>query len=363
MIDNEAIREDADRDEPEVTNAALTIQDAADLFQAQAEKPGETKDAERPSKTPRTDRERGTAQTDGADDKSYDGSDQDDDEEDREDPDDDTEEVEDDDNETSNEKPRRNVADDDLEVEFSVDGETKRVSIKDLKRLAGQEAALTRKSQEVAETRKAVEDERTKYAAALDAQVQKARADFEPYTKIDFLVAQQRMDPESFAQLRQDAQAAHANLKFLESEVGSFVEQSRARQEAALKAQALECIKVLQDPEKGIPGWNNALYDEIRSYSIAQGIDADVVNSLVDPAAIRLLHKAMRFDRVQETAKSKVTRKVNAPKTLIKAQGRDQASNDTTSRREALAALRRNGGSTDAAADAFMAISRRADRD
>ena len=43
-------------------------------------------------------------------------------------------------------------------IDILVDGETQQASIKDLKRLYGQEASLTRKSQEVAAQRKEAED-------------------------------------------------------------------------------------------------------------------------------------------------------------------------------------------------------------
>jgi hypothetical protein len=46
------------------------------------------------------------------------------------------------------EKPRR-AAEDDDEVVVSVDGQEHRIAVKDLKRLFGQEASLTQKSQQV----------------------------------------------------------------------------------------------------------------------------------------------------------------------------------------------------------------------
>lgn len=53
-------------------------------------------------------------------------------------------EDEDEDDDVENENP---VLSDDAKVEIQVDGETVQASVKDLKRLYGQEAALTRKSQ------------------------------------------------------------------------------------------------------------------------------------------------------------------------------------------------------------------------
>ena len=61
---------------------------------------------------------------------------------------------------------RQDQEDDETEVELSedalvevqVDGETQQVSLKSLKRLHGQEASLTRKSQDVAARRKEAEE-------------------------------------------------------------------------------------------------------------------------------------------------------------------------------------------------------------
>lgn len=351
----EAIHEDAENGEG---NGALSLEDAADLFLKRFENP--SKDAETPSNEDADEERKGKAPTsEGAEDEDPKSSTEtDEDEESAEDPEnDDTDEDGDDDEKSSNEKPGKPVTDDDI-VEVTVDGETRRASIRELKRLFGQEAALTRKSQEVAESRKAVDNDRTRYAAALDKMVERAREAFAPYSQIDFLVAQQRMDPEAFAQLRADAQKAHETLTFLEGELGSFVQEAQAKAQGELKARAKEAVAALSDPEKGIPGWSNGLYDEIRTYSISQGLAPEVVNTIVDPSAIKLLWKAMRYDKVQTEAKQKVQRKVNAPTKVIKTQARDARDTDATSRRDALLAMRKSGGTLDSAADAFLALDR-----
>ena len=71
-------------------------------------------------------------------------------EEDLEDPDEaeDTDEDEDDTEEDEEEDDEPLAASDDQIVDIAVNGETKKVSVKDLKRLYGQEASLTKKSQD-----------------------------------------------------------------------------------------------------------------------------------------------------------------------------------------------------------------------
>jgi hypothetical protein len=355
------IREDVEQNHgAEDYTGALSVSEAADAFLTRLSSQ-EPKDADnRPSEA--QDKVRGDrATTEEAQDKDE-APEPEEGAEDTEDPDQEvTEDAEDeDDQEVEDSKPKK-LADDDLEIEFTVDGETRKASVRDLKRLAGQEAALTRKSQEVAEQRKATEAEKTKYAAALDTMVTRAREAFKPYSEIDFLVAQQKMDPESFAQLRQDAQRAHDTMRALEGELDAFVKEQHAAHQRQIREEAKECIKVLQDPERGIPGWNTSLYDEIRTYGIAQGLDPEVVNTLTNPAAIKLLWKAMKHDRVQQEARAKVSRKVNAPTKVIKSSVKDTAQDSAVSRQKAIAAMRNSGGNLDSAADAFLAIARQRD--
>lgn len=343
-----------DANDGEGNTGALSLEDAADAFLKRFE--NQTEDAKEPSEADADEKRRETATSEEAEDedpKSDTDADTTDDDA-AQDPDEDTDEDGDDDETSSNEKPGKPVTDDDI-VEITVDGDTKRASVRELKRLFGQEAALTRKSQEVAEQRKAADTQRERYAAALDKMVERARANFEPYAKIDYLQAQQRLTPEDFAALRQDAQAAHETLKYLEGELDTFIKDAHERTQSDLKAKAKEAITTLSDPEKGIPGWSNALYDEIRTYSISQGLAPEVVNTIVDPTAIKMLWKAMRYDKVQSEAKKKVQRKVNAPQKVIKAQARDERDDSVSSRRDALAAMRKSGGSLDSAADAFLA--------
>lgn len=287
------------------------------------------------------------------------GSDQE--HEDQEDPDEnegsdgsDEEEVEDEPNDEEGSKGDK-VAPDDLEVEVTVGDERHKVSVKELKRLYGQEASLTKKSQEVAEIRKKVETDGAKHAAALDRLMTAAKARWEPYSQIDMLVASREMDPEAFKQLRKDAQEAYQDFQFLTQEVESFVRETEAQRVAQLQEQAKEAIKVLSDPEKGIPGWSTQLYDDIRGFAIGKGLDARMVNSIVDPTVIKLLHAAMQYERNKKAVEEKVHRKVVAPKKVLKTTtpvNRQEAKNPAKT--QAKAQLRKTGKIEDAA-NAFMA--------
>ncbi len=220
-------------------------------------------------------------------------------------------EAEDEEEEESKEEPKK-VLEEDALVKVKVDGEELEVSVKDLKRLYGQEAALTRKSQEAAAKRKEAEAAAIKASATLDKMYQKALAKWEPYSKIDFMVAQKQLDVDQFAALRAEAQAAYEDFRFISEEADAFVKQTQAQQQQALQEAAKESVKVLRE---AIPNWSPTLYDQIREYAISTGMEAEVVNNLVDPIAIQLIHKARMYD---ESKKIVTKKKVVTPKKVVK---------------------------------------------
>lgn len=210
------------------------------------------------------------------------------------------EEPEDEDNETEDEaEDDVAVIDDDAEVEYLVDGETRRASIKSLKRLAGQEASLTRKSQEVATKRKEADDAITKSQVVFDKLLKQARERAKPYQDVDMLVASKSMSTEDFAQLRKEAQEAFQDLQFLEEEADLYFNDLHTQQQAAMQEAAKECVKVLRDE---IPEWSNQMYNDIRSYAISEGLPEDQVNQYVDPVVIQILNKARLYDQGKKVA-------------------------------------------------------------
>ena len=242
----------------------------------------------------------------------------------------------------------KKTLDDDAEVEIKVDDEVKKVSVKELKRLWGQEAALTRKSQEVAAKRKEVEATEQKLAVSLEKLYTKAKDKWEPYSKIDMLVASKQLDAEQFAALRAEAQAAYEEFRFVTEEADTFVKQSDAQRQEQLKVQAQEAVKVLKET---IPNWNSGLYDNIRDYAITLGMDPEVVNNLVDPVAIQIIHKARLFDESKKVATKK---KVLTPKKVVKSTVSASAKEFKPDNKAKLLEKVRYSSDPDDAADLFM---------
>ena len=204
-------------------------------------------------------------------------------------------------------------ADDDAMVEVTVDGKVVQQSVKELKRLAGQEASLTRKSQETASKRKEADEAINKNHAVFQTLLAKAEEKYKPYSEVDMLLASKTMDADDFALLRKEAQDAETELKFLREEADKFYSDVQAQNQQALRDAAKQAVEVLQND---IPEWSDDLYNDIRAYAIEQGMDEATVNTIVDPTAIKILHKARLFDQGKQVAT--VKKKVAAKKKVLR---------------------------------------------
>jgi len=286
---------------------ALSVDEAADAILSRwEEKDAETQPSEDPEtiETPDVEQEE-TADIEEPDEaEETDSSDEDEIEQD----DEDAEETDDDDE--ADEEEAEGVSDD-TQIEITVNGKTQLHSIGSLKRLAGQEAAITQKSQQVASQRKVLDDAIGKNHIAYQKMLEAAQERAKPYQEIDMLVAAKAMETEDFAALRKEAEAAQRDLKFLSDEADAFYKDVQEQQQAQLQQAAQECVKVLQED---IPDWNNRLYNDIRTYAIEQGLEETEVNNYVDPAVLKILNKARLYDAGKKVAtvkkKAATTKKV-----------------------------------------------------
>jgi hypothetical protein len=245
---------------------------------------------------------------------------------------------------------------DDAEIEIKVGEETKKATLKDLKRLYGQEASLTQKSQKVAEAQRIADANNTRATTALNTLLGKAVERFKPYQDMDWLVLSQRMNTEDFQALRADATAAQADLTFLQTELDQTVQKQRNDTLQAHQQAAQECLKALSDPEKGIKDFSQPVYNEIVKFAADNGLPAAV--NFVDPAALKIIHMAMQYAKSQQaaaTAATKVNRAVQQATRVLKpttsSSSTTQASN---TRQQAMRSLR-SSGSVEDAERAFMA--------
>jgi hypothetical protein len=292
----------------DAATANLSVDETAEAFLKRWEDPEKVSEGDKGANDPQGEE---TSTAEDVEDEETEETEQTDDDQSNEADDDGEQEEDTEDTETEEVK----VADDDVLVKITVDGEEKTVSVKELKRLYGQEASLTRKSQEIAEKRKAAEEEGAKYVTGIQTLLQRAYSRYEPYSKIDFLVASKELSTEEFSALRQEAQKAYEDVQFLQSELDGVLKTTQERQSTLRREAAAEAVRVLSDPKTGIPNWSPEVYDEIRMYAIGSGLPAEQVNNYVDPTVIKILYKAMMNDKTKAVATEK---KAKAPQKVLK---------------------------------------------
>jgi len=198
----------------------------------------------------------------------------------------------------------KRVASDDDEVVIKVDTEERRVSVKDLSRLYGQEASLTRKSQELSGARKLAEDQSHLALAVLTRMYEKATERAKPYENIDLFKASRELEPSEFDALRAEMAKATEEKRFFEAELGQLTQTLRTTRDNFIRSQASTAIATLKEK---IPQWSDGLYDELRTYAVKEGMHPDVVNQIVDPNALLMIHKARLYDAAKAKAKAKVS--------------------------------------------------------
>lgn len=243
-------------------------------------------------------------------------------------------------------------ATDEAVVKLTVDGEEKKVTVKELKRLYGQEASLTRKSQEIAEARKKAEDEGAKFIAQSERLLQKAQARYQPYAQIDWMLAQKTLSTAEFAALRKEALTAYEDVKFLSEETEAILDEQKGLRQAEMVEAAKESLAVLQEK---VPNWSKEHYDEIRSFAVSKGLTVETVNSIIDPVAIMLIRDAMLYQKARDRAESK-RKAVPSPRKVVRSSKGAGVPNIGRKAQAdaALARLKSTGSASDAEA-AFMA--------
>lgn len=248
------------------------------------------------------------------------------------------------------------VADpEDPEFDIKVGEETRKAKLSDLKRLYGQEAALTQKSQALAEARANAETIASNASAILTAQTDRAAKVWEPYAKLDYLALSTQMDPKDFAELRTEAATALENLNTLKSTLDGHERVTKERHAVQHRERSEATIKELSDPDKGIKGWGPELYGNLLTYAETQGMPAAVARSIMDAPALRLMHKAMLYD--QGKAKTAEVKKVVQKATMSLKPG-PKGAGEVDGLKAALRAMKADRGSHDSTAAAFLALGR-----
>ena len=251
-------------------------------------------------------------------------------------------------------KTAKYVEDDDSLVKYVVDGQEMSVSIKDLKRLAGQEASLTRKSMEAASRRKEAEEIGTYHAQGLARLVAMAEEEYAPYANIDFLSAAK--DPtisgDELRALRDEASAKYQKYQFLTQELKGFTQQQTEQRNKLMHEQASVTIQELTNPESGIPGWGPKLYEEVGNYAISRGMRPETFTAILDAPSLRVIHDAYRYDKAKQIQTKK---KAAAPANVLKSSAAPDTGRFGSDKAKSSMSKLRESGNRDDAVSALLA--------
>jgi hypothetical protein len=255
-----------------------------------------------------------------------------------------------DEGEDDKDNKKKKVLDDNAVVKVKVGDTEEEVPVSKLTRLYGQEKALTQKSMEVAETRKQLQEAGERHIAAAEGLMQRAAQAYEPYSKVDWGLAVKELTTEEYTALRAEATHAYQNWKFYEQELDGYVGEARKFHEQERVATAQKTLKALQDPQTGIPGFNKETYVAIRDYAVANGMPEEAFGSIVDEVPLRLMHKAMLYDKGAKAVTKKVEKKSTK---IVKARSSGQVTRETfskSSKPDPIKRLMKTGDSEDAEA-------------
>ena len=221
-----------------------------------------------------------------------------------------------------------------------------------------QNAAFTRKTQEIADHRRAIEatvqeiqTERQSYAQNLQQLLYVAAPEAQKFASIDW----QRLaseNPADYVRLSAERDALRGRIGAIQGElqrVASQAQQGQAQQFAALRqaeqAKLVEALPDFGDPEKG-----PKLASSMRQWLRAQGFSDAEIGQVVDSRVLVVAEKAMRADQAA-TVRRQAETKRNTAAATVQPPGAGRQRSDTQAaqrRNQKMAKLRNSGSEKDA---------------
>lgn len=196
---------------------------------------------------------------------------------------------------------------DDAKFTLKVGDEIRELTGAELRALVSREAEIAQVHQAAQAQRDAWQQDVQRVQTALTGQVERARERLQGYEGLDWFDLARNLPKEDMDALRKAYEADASNLKFLEQELDSHVAKTHEAARAATLEEAKQAHVVLMGPVErgGIPGWSQPLYSEIVEHAVREGLPREFAQSVVHPAAIRLMHDAMQFRRAKAAAAAK----------------------------------------------------------
>jgi len=251
----------------------------------------------------------------------------------------------------------------DAQVSVKIDGEETAVSFGDLLKGYTTEQSLSKKGRELGEARAALDKERTEKLEELD-KVVLASAGVIGQTEQAF--AKQYHDFEaSIKKARDDGDTFEVNeLKDKREQTQESYWKARNQREGMMKAAEEHKNKALQENyEKEIqyfqqtiptliPDFNESVATKIREFAIAEGINAESLDRITDPAIVKFVDDFRRLK--QGVTKGTAKRKAVASKKALPTKKPTSAKRKTADKESMIKARAFKQGSSKADQDAFL---------
>lgn len=211
------------------------------------------------------------------------------------------------------------------EIEEELEGIKLRGSKEALEKLKSErlmQADYTRKTQEVAEHRKAFEAERAQFQQAAQSHQQHIREVAQLVAIEDRLAQFSQVNWQALTDSDPvQALKLHTEFTQLQAHKGQLANALTQRQQAAQheqqRSRARQLMEARQVLEREIKGWSPELAGKLKEYGLTQGFPEEAMDTITQPAIVKILHKAHLYDQLQKQRTAKPTATPAPPVTRV----------------------------------------------
>lgn len=203
----------------------------------------------------------------------------------------------------------------DPETEIKIGDEVKKIKQSELAQLYQDKSYYTENAARLRTESRHIDDIGLFFASIYESKMQAAHAQVQKYAQFDDFEAYRRLSPEDFEVFKEGKKAAQAELNAITQEAQSYVQKMQIAKQALLKEQVPQAVVEIK---RRLPDWTDTTYKDLQTFAISKGMDVSMFNEIIEPAAIEMMHMAMKYEQAQKAGKKKVAKKeVKAPKGVI----------------------------------------------
>lgn len=201
-------------------------------------------------------------------------------------------------------QPEADAVDDSEEIDY--EGEKYKVP-KVLKEAFMRQSDYTRKTQEVAESRKTLEQQQTHFQQTYQRQQQHIQ-DYAQLHALDMQMHQfkdinwqELIDKDPVEAMKLDRQVR--TLADMRQGIANRIQQVEASEAFSQQQRIAKLVEQGHETlKRDIPNWSDETRNQIKDYATTLGYTPQEVAQVVDPRAVKMMHKAMLYDQMMKKA-------------------------------------------------------------